>query len=418
MNNHDNYDLECKVINMRAIPYFGVYSPDYTFMDPINIIHKSKINEELRSTFPNKLNYCLNQYIHNYKTPIEYFHITYDASYMCHKYNNDILRINAVLHPYIFQNVKDYNNHKTIAFISIYRKNEFQILNDSMENDGLRIDPDCFICEDNKKQIHLHSCDDQIAAISPNNCAFIIDTRETLSSFYVVCGVHFGNKITKLMICEAVIVNNHDILLFSNILESLFIYSNSDKSDTSKLTLSNSLNTFKMIFKNISKYISNIYIDRLNDNQTQEIMNKIFMILFMNTNNLYYNTNYYYNYLCNFLWRKFDCPNITNFGEKILLYDYQDENNFIAHCLTNFIGNLSNTYIAIIDQYLFLLNQPINIDINNLQIYFKIYSEEIKAKTGNEYSIDYKPKLKKNETIWLAMKLNLVLDKIISVIIY
>ncbi len=66
------------------------------------------------------------------------------------------------------------------------------------------IDPDNLDFHGHKRELILHGTEDPNtrAALSPNNCAFLISKNEKNLLFYLTCLVLFEGKVVKLMISQ------------------------------------------------------------------------------------------------------------------------------------------------------------------------------------------------------------------------
>ena len=125
------YSKECTLLGMLSIPYIGVYSYSYKFINhkisfhlPQNPISK----KEIRETFPQRLVNTLED-LSKKNIPIEYLLSTYDGTFFYEEFvkshSNQMLRINIVCHPYIFYDLKNLKrDHNTYAYICIF-KNHF-----------------------------------------------------------------------------------------------------------------------------------------------------------------------------------------------------------------------------------------------------------------------------------------------------
>ncbi len=230
--NHD-FSKVNNLLGMFTVPYLGVYGQDYTFFTPIKIFQEENPSSNLINSFPDTLKKNITQFRKNYNVETDYFDITIDGSFILNKfYKTNIshfLRVNTVLHPYIFYNIENVTNreHKTLCFCALFRDGSFvernsNYISDTGENDCLRIDPNVIISESNKKEVILHDSGEGIPAISPNNMAFLMDLKNNFFSFYIMNVCTYGNQVTKLLISRIVVIMNTEIPIFK-ILNRAFI---------------------------------------------------------------------------------------------------------------------------------------------------------------------------------------------------
>ena len=211
------YNETCEILQMLSIPYLGVYSDDYTFMNPLLVLNSTTIPENLENS--------LNKKIYNLdKNNLEasYFHITMEGSNLYKNYNQRIIndkysRINIIPHPYIFYNVnlKKGHEHFTHIYAAIYTKNknnDKDFIKESNEEDNVKINPDCELLNKNlKRDIILHLSDDGYPAISPNNLSILLNLNCQIINFFLVIVGTYRNKPCKFCVVEYIIfyMNQH-----------------------------------------------------------------------------------------------------------------------------------------------------------------------------------------------------------------
>lgn len=230
------YQKENSLLNMVAVPYFGVYSNNYTFCMPCNVLHSEQISNEIFSQFPENLQKHFIEFQKNYNVDLDYFLVTLDATFMCGKYaqsESGFLRVNFVPHPYIFYDVSSLNqDHKTNIFTAIFsEESSSNYLKETNEYDGLRINPAKLICDENKKEIILHRSGDNFPALSPNNCSILINTNKVFFTLYNMTLITYKNKIVKCMVAQYNFFLYNDIKLFSPILNTLNNFCNEALAD-------------------------------------------------------------------------------------------------------------------------------------------------------------------------------------------
>ena len=122
------FTKECTLLGMNSIPYIGVYSYSYKFINHKITFHlpKNPISiKEIRETFPQKLVNALED-ISKRNITIEYMLSTYDGTIFYDEFikthSNQMLRINIVCHPYIFYDLKNLKrDHNTYAYITLFK---------------------------------------------------------------------------------------------------------------------------------------------------------------------------------------------------------------------------------------------------------------------------------------------------------
>jgi hypothetical protein len=394
-NSEDNkfkfYSKENKLLGMLAIPYFGVYSPNYTFFQPLEIIHSPKLDDKIISTLPYGMRNNISE-LQESHVEWEYFSICLDGSYVNKKWgrqntkqNTKFLRINFVPHPYIFYNVTNLspqNEHKTFIYSMLYSHSyPNYFYQESLEADGLRFNREKFIHEDNKKEIILHSIENS-PALSPNNCSFLINTNATFFSFYNMTAITYRNKIVKFMVGQFNVINYSNLNLLSPLIKIL----NSNKQNFSDY-LENVILAKFVIVENFSK-VFYYFIHKLNKlnksenkDQSKILIKEMFQIIFtQNFDYLDYTSNkennfgeFYFVDLCIFLWNLFNQPSMSNFGENIFTshnleidetYSYYFK--YYSEILFKYFRHLMNSIEEFFSPY-FILREDYNIKIEKIK---------------------------------------------------
>ena len=81
------------------------------------------------------------------------------------------------------------------------------------------VNPREFLCEKTISEIHLHPIEDNMA-VSPNNCAFLLNLTLPIINFYVVMGHNTEQGLFKLTILNVTFLNE-DALANCSILSAL-----------------------------------------------------------------------------------------------------------------------------------------------------------------------------------------------------
>jgi hypothetical protein len=340
------------LMNMIAVPYLGVYSNTYTFMIPINVLKKNQIAKNSLELFPENLK----KHLADLKSEIEFDHfmITLDGSYLISQHNKtDFLRMNFVPHPYIFHDIKNLEkDHHTYIFSCLYSEDPFHdsYLRETFESDGLRINPEVFMSDQNKKEIILHKSYDNSPAISPNNCSFLINVNKSFFTFYSLTAVTYMNKLVKFSVVQFNIFNHIDVLALSPLLES-FIGLHLENFGLIRSFLSNiynSIENFKYVFYALYTNLSRQAIVKEKEFNSLSFLRNLFNSIYFRKkceydDSIYFRTRgdyndtsnymlnegvdikeyekifyFHYNSLCYFIWFNMGKCNISELGEKIL----------------------------------------------------------------------------------------------------
>ena len=340
------------LLNMIAVPYLGVYSNSYTFMIPINVLKKTQIKKNSFECFPKNLKKHLTEF--NSDIEFDHFMITLDGSYLISQHTNtEFLRMNFVPHPYIFHDINNLEqDHHTYIFSCLYSEDSFHdsYIRETFESDGLRINPEIFLTDQNKQEIILHKSYDNTPAISPNNCSFLININKSYFTFYSLTTVTYMNKLVKFCIVQFNVFNNIDVLALSPLLES-FIDIHLENFGLVKSFLSNiynSIENFKYIFYVLFTNLSTKANEKEKEFNRMLFLRNLFDSIFFRQKGEYddsinfskrdvyddksnYNKNegeydkeyeklFYFHFksLCYFIWINMGKFNVSGLGEKIL----------------------------------------------------------------------------------------------------
>lgn len=371
------YQNECELLKMIAVPYFGVYSFNYTFFIPIQVVHTKILTDEIYNNYPQALQTSLHNFVNKFNTEIDYFLVTLDGSFLYSKYShlfkeNNMFRINLVPHPYIFYDIKQLGkDHKTVSFNCLYTTEDFNsgYLREADEYENLKINPENIIDDMNKKEIILHKSEDNCPAISPNNCSFLLNMKNNFFSLYVATAVTYGNKIVKLMIGQYNFILNNEFILFKPLFDNFTNFNEENISDfilNLYISKSNFSNAIYRLFYVLSKKIKNL-------ETLKKSLIEMFDIFYSKTNGeflvnseLDFGEFYYGDFLTN-IWKWFNTPRIPLFSEEILCSDMQ----FSLSLTQKFIKKIINLYDNFLKSYFIFIKE-----YNNN--YYKIDEKEIK----------------------------------------
>ncbi len=118
------YTQKCNLIGLTSCPHLGIYQANYDFFFPCLITHSKGLTEEVYDSFPKLLKYEVGKINHNI---LEYMIIDIDDSFLLnHNIETgntlSIQRINMVIHPYLFYDLKYLDkDHKTKVYNAIYK---------------------------------------------------------------------------------------------------------------------------------------------------------------------------------------------------------------------------------------------------------------------------------------------------------
>lgn len=366
----NTYNLECDLLNLPAIPNFGIYKSDYCLMEPLFILKKTKIPNNLPPMVLKQIKFLVNEY--NNISP-EFFHITLNATPVYNllserKIKTNFGRVNFASHPYLYYGKNIKNISQFDIYTAVYtEKDELDTIKDSKENDGLRINPNVNITHGGlKREVIIHSSQDNLPALSPNNCSILINFNSQVINFYVILLGVRKNTITKCFVGNYIILpNGSNSNLLSDFCQNFLDLDNNFEKLTNQLFLT------QMAYNDSFLSVINYYINEMitkgkNIESIKEFLKKGFKIIFdfnseENDNNSYEIdlnnlSKYYFDNLLHFI--NFIFPssqNIENFSEDFL------------------VNNLKNQYIIeIVQKYIDFHLSRINRIINSYIDYFSI----------------------------------------------
>lgn len=357
----------CELLQMISVPYLGIYLEEYIFLNPLNVLKQKTMPNNLPLHLKEKIEKFQSEY---YVTP-EYFHVTLDGSEVYSLYNQriihtDYVRINIAPHPYVFYNVNLNKEHRSVVFLSAFTdERSFNSVKDSEEGSGVRVNPDCKL--DNNgllREIILHEGGGGIPAISPNNCAILLNINNQIVNFFLVTLVTYGNKIVKCSVTEYnVLPTAYQSQLLSELTNSFWI---AKANEESVKTIYFTYLTYVDTLNCLCFYFFNQAINAESVEKFKDIIIKMFSILFNSIDKkrkeedkAHYETeiinvsNFYYNSFV-----------------KFIHYLYKDEHMKVK----NFGNDLIEGYIKTKDNYLLtLLLQYKNFHIKQIQQIFSSY---------------------------------------------
>ena len=375
----NNNIKQCSLLNMPAIPTFGIYDRnEYLLMEPIHIIKSQKM---MPDNLPPSLFQNIKTLFQKYRQIIpEFYHITLNANNLYINSNEriietNLIRINLVAHPYIFSNPNFTQTSKTHINCAIFKeKDELETIIESNEKNGLKINPECDIISlslNREIKIEIEKNTKKIN-IEPNNCSFLINLNCQLINFYcIVLGTH-NNKVTKCFVGNYVIMpnymNSHILKIFS---DSLLNYKDNNE-------LFQSLITSQLLYNDTFMGILFYFLDKIIKNNINSksiedikmVFIKAFKLIFeFNVNNvnqkdhdqdLYNIGNYYFEYIKKFINYIYEGSNfVENFSENILLCSLK--NKYIIEIIIKYIDFHLSRINNIICSYFDYYNDNINL---------------------------------------------------------
>ena len=308
-SNNKIFNKKCELLQLLACPYIGIYNSQYEFMMPIEVLRKEyDSNSSLLNNFPTFIqNEVAKSLKNSVNLDVEEMLINLDSTDIHNKLikngdKNYMKRINMVVHPYIFDNLKYLDrDHDTKVLNAIFTNdnayNPF-ILKESTEEDGISINPDKLFTEKNHRKVILHEVHNS-PAISPNNNAFLFNTKAPFISFKYLCGVFYKGSIVRLLISQFNVFNkSFNYFPYNNIIDCLH------NTDIIHYNLAMIKHKFVMLSREI---IKTLY--KSDSKSSSSILDKYISFLFKdNKNNL---NNYFEQYLISIVLSK------TEIDEKI-----------------------------------------------------------------------------------------------------
>ena len=376
------------LMNLPAIPTFGIFdTSSYLLMRQIHIIKSQNIMPN--NLPPNIISQIKILSQTHPKIIPEFYHITLNANEIYANYNDRIIetnlvRINLVAHPYIFNNSKFSQSAKTHMNCAIYKStDELDAINESYEESTcIKINPKCDIIspELNREIILNINQQEKKMLLEPNNCSFLLNLNCNIINFYcIVIGTH-NNLPTKCFIGNYVIITN---ALKKSILFS-FIQRLSNYNNLKQLILSMLLN--QMLYNDSFMFIIYYILDKI----VNKLKNKVWNIdeiknIFINGFKVFFDFEYDKNNVSQ-KEHEIDLDNICN-------YYFDHIKKFINHlyigsyCINNFSENMLVCNIS--SKYIFeLLRKYIDFHLslihNTFYSYLGYFSQEIDIKQIKE----------------------------------
>ena len=369
---------QCSLLNMSAIPTFGIYDRnDYLLMEPFHIIKSQRM---MPDNLPPSLFQNIKILFQKYKKIIpEFYHITLDANRLYSSSNERIIetnmiRINLVAHPYIFCNSNITQTSITHINCAIFKENdELETILESNEEDGIKINPEYEITSSKlNREIKIEIVqNNKNLYLEPNNCSFLINLNSQLINFYcIVLGTH-NNIVTKCFIGNYVIMPNaFNSHLLKNISQNLLNYQNNNELFLNLLIGQLSYNDSVM---GILFYFLDIIIKNNSNKRNIEGIKIFFikgfkLIYEFDTNNinhkdheqdLYNIGNFYFEQIKKFINYIYEGSSyIENFSEKVLLCSLKD--NYIIEIIIKYIDFHLSRINNIICSYFDYFNKRVN----------------------------------------------------------
>ena len=369
------------LMKIPAIPTFGIFDRNNYLL--MSYIHGIKSQNIMPTNLPPYIIKQIQSFSQKYPKIIpEFYHITLNGNDIYCEHNErmietNLVRINLVAHPYIFNNPNFSRSAKTHINCAIYKSlDEIDAIQESFEgNNSIKINPNIEIMSSElSREIKLEINQQKNKMFfEPNNCTLLLNLNCRIINFYcMIIGTH-NNVPIKFFIGNYVIITNGENTVILNSLISKL----QDHSGTKDLFLSLLLN--QMLYNDSFMFIIYYILDKIvnksnnkewNINTIKNLFTNGFKLLFeieynkndiskeehdndiLNISNYYFdNIKYYINYLYE------GSYSIENFSEKMLL------------C------NISNKYIVeIIKKY---IDFHLSLLHNIIYSYFGYYSEEI-----------------------------------------
>jgi hypothetical protein len=364
---------QCLLLNMPAIPTFGIYDRfEYLLMQPIHIIKSQKMMPDNLPPFIFQQIKVLSQ---KYKQIIpEFYHVTLNANNIYINSNERIIesnytRINLVAHPYIFNNPNISQTSKTHINCAIFKDNdELDTIRESNESTNVKINPECDAISPTLNRdikIEINQRDKKIY-LEPNNCSFLINLNCQIINFYcIVLGTH-NNIVTKCFIGNYVIIPN---VLSSHILKMItenLLYPKDNETKFLSLIMGQLIyndSLMSLLYNFLDKLFNNPS-DRKSINDIKDIFVKAFKIIYeFDTSNVSQKDheqdlnnigNYYYEHIKKFINHIYPgSSSVEQFSEKILLCSLK--NKYIIEIIIKYIdfhlSNINNIICSYFDYY-------------------------------------------------------------------
>ena len=372
------------LMKIPTIPTFGIYdTSSYLLMKQIHII---KCQNIMPKNLPPYLISQIKAFSQKHPKIIpEFYHITLDAKEIYQQFNERIIetnlvRINLVAHPYIFNNSKFSRSSKTHINCVIFKSlEEIDALQESTgEINNIKINPNYEMIDPQLNRDIILEINEQQnkMMLEPNNCAFLLNLNCRIVNFYcIVIGTH-NNLPTKCFIGNYVIIaNGADILILNPLIKKLANYSN-----IKDLFLSLLQN--QMLYNDSLMFIIFYILDKIVNKTKNKVWNIDYIKdLFVNG----YRTFFEFEYNKNNISQKDHEEDLLN----ICNYYFNNIKNYInylyqfSECIEKFsekmiLCNIDNKYIVeIIRKY---IDFHLNLIHNAIYSYFGYYSEEVDLK--------------------------------------
>ena len=399
------------LLRIPAIPTFGIYDESsYLLMQQIRLIKcQNIIPKNLPPFIIEKIKTFSNKYP---KIIPEFFHITLNANEIYNEFNErnietNLVRINLVAHPYIFNNSKFSMSAKTHINCAIFKSpDEIDSLWESVEEENnIRINPNCDLIDPTLyREIILKIKKEQNKImLEPNNCAFLLNLNNRITSFYcIIIGTH-NNLPFKCFVGNYVIITNGINTSILNIfVQKLMNYKN-----IKDLFLSLLLN--QMLYNDSLMFILFYILDKIVNKSKNKVWNideikdlfingyKIFFAFEYDKNKISQKhheedllniCNYYFNHIKNYINKLYPGSlAIQNFSQNVLLCNIN--NKYIVEIIKKYIDFHLSVLYGIMNSYTGYFSEEINLK-NLREEAKKIYKSEIWPKYKDFYCKEFK----------------------------
>ena len=393
------------LMKIAAIPTFGIYdTSSYLLMQQIHIIKSQNI---MPKNLPPYIILQIKSFCQKYPKIIpEFYHITLNGNGIYTQYNERIIetnlvRINLVAHPYIFNNSRFSKSAKTHINCAIFKPlDELDSIQESTEEPkGIKINTNLEIMDPQLNREITLIIDNQKNKIlfEPNNCAFLLNLNNRIINFYcIVIGTHNNMPIKCFIGNYVIIVNGMDTLILNPLIQKLINYNN-----TKDLFLSLFLN--QMLYNDSFLFIIFYILDKIVNKSKNKSWNiNDIKDIFINGYKQFFGFEYDKNIISPKEHEE-DLLNICNYYfnhiKNYINYLYQGS-TFIEHFSENMLlCNIENKYIIeILRKY---IDFHLSFFHNIIYSYFGYYAEEIDLKALKEEAMNIHkskkwPKYKEN----------------------
>ena len=398
------------LLNIPAIPTFGIYDESsYLLMEQI---HQIKCKDIIPKNLPPYIIEKIKAFSNKHPKIIpEFFHITLNANEIYYQFNErnietNLVRINLVAHPYIFNNSKFSRSAKTHINCAIFKsQDEIDSLWESIEEENnIKINPNCDLTDPKLyREIILEINKEQnMIKLEPNNCAFLLNLNNRITNFYcIVIGTH-NNLPFKCFIGNYVIVTNG---INTSILNSFF---QKLKNYKSTRDLFFSLLFSQMLYNDSLMFILFYIFDKIVNKSKNKVWNideikdlffkgyKIFFSFDYDKNRISQKSheedllnicNYYFNHIVKYINYLYPgSESIEHFSENLLLCNIN--NKYIIEILKKYIDFHLSVIYNTMNSYIGYFSEEIN--LKNLREEAKqIYKSEIWPKYKDLYCKEF-----------------------------